>query len=167
MKKAPSIFDKNGELKINIHKTIKLFVYGTLKRNERLNGYLAGDTSKFIQEDKIKGGLYSAGLSKRALKNKRKKTQEQLVLADNQVAYPIMTEGEQLTPGEIWETDEITYQVIKAMEMGAGYTTKTKKTESGKMVNIFIYEGQNAEYIKENNIKIKQWQYDIKKIKKK
>lgn len=93
----------------------KVFVYGTLKRNQRLNYILRN--SRLIRVDKIKGKLY----------------------VDNIDKLPIYIQGEGMVRGEIYDVENLSWELIRMMEEGAGYHILKIKTMSG--INVIVFEG--------------------------
>lgn len=93
----------------------RIFVYGTLKKGERLDMYLEGQT--YIKDAIVRGTLYDLGW------------------------YPtLVLDGEGYAPGEVYEVDEETFLKTKSMEEEAGYDTVKTNTLDGEEVELFTFK---------------------------
>ena len=87
-------------------------VYGTLKKEFRNHFILEG--SVFRGYDKVKGQLY-----------------------DSNSDYPILTEGGKLIDVELYDVNDITFEIINRLETRVGYDPVVKETVSGKNIIVF------------------------------
>lgn len=117
---------------------MKVFVYGTLKKNGFLHDAYLED-AKFIKSDYVNGDLYKLyGLPCLVFDKKSK----------NKV------------PGEVYNVDEEMFNLIKGMEEHAGYKTISVVTVGGEKVKVFTSGGYllsslEAKYVEHE--KIKSW----------
>lgn len=95
---------------------MKLFVYGTLKRNHRLNSWLT--TATYLKDSIIPGlTLYDLG------------------------SYPFaFPSGDKQITGEIWEVGEDTLDLLDMLEFGAGFKREERSTEEGDKVQVYLWE---------------------------
>ena len=103
-----------------------LAVYGTLKNGYSLDHYLMN--TKFISDDKVEGRLYQSKFGT--------------------IPYLIEKKDGKYVDVELYSVDDVTFNIIKSMEEGAGYVTKEVKLKSGVMAYVFFYRG-NFNYLKE------------------
>ena len=92
--------------------TVKVFVYGTLKRGFRLNPYM--ENSKFLAEDTLKGfDIYSNG------------------------SFPMIVRGQGEVKGEVFEVPVNLLPILDEIE--CAYTRTKVNTHQFKGVFVYIY----------------------------
>lgn len=113
-----------------------LFVYGTLKRGFILNPYL--NEAKYLGETEVYGfTLY-------------------LIEPKGSFSYPYIAQApkENKVKGELWEIDDFDFEVMKNMELKAGFIHYYYKSDKGN-INLFGMEKiwKNTKYIGEEFLK--------------
>ena len=107
--------------------TVKIFVYGTLKKGKRLHDFFMKN-AEFIKKDEINAKMFNLGSYPAVIKTRDK---------------------EAWIEGEIYKIPNRDFNMINVMESNAGYIAKEIKSKSDEKVLVFYFK--NEDIIKSRN----------------